>query len=285
MKEEKMFLKDVVANKVLTDESCREYTASIIALILNIDKNYVLKNLKLLESKVNLNINNKDQDVDVLLENDYAIINIEVNYSNNEQVREKNHAYIAQLLLRNTFPGKKYDMKRVIQINLNNFDFYEEKEFIYHSLTMEEKYHKPRNDKRDIYDIDLDILQKMPYTEIEKLSEKDLQWLLYIFVCQDEVLRSSLYQSNPMMKKVQRKLEDLTSEFDKILYYNREEIYGSEIKKQAREEGLQEGRQEGRQEEKLKIAKNLLKYGMSNKDIAENTSLSIVEIEKLREAE
>jgi predicted transposase/invertase (TIGR01784 family) len=49
----------------------------------------------------------------------------------------------------------------------------------------------------------------------------------------------------------------------------------------ARREGRQEGRQEGKLEEKQEIASKMKKRGVSFDQIAEDTGLSIGEIEKL----
>ena len=274
---EKVFLKDKVATKILKDESCREYVASIIACVLNIEKEYVMENLRLLDTEVNLNVHNKEQELDALFENDMAIINIEVNYKNTERSRKKNSIYIAQLILRQTYPRKDYLLsKPVIQINLNNFDYYGQNEFLYHSVTMEEKYHIERKDEnREIYDINLDFLSELEYTEIEKLSERDLKWLLYIFVCQDEKLRTSLYEGNGMMGKVEKKMEDFMKEFDSILYYDHDEFERLNRKDSAYKLGKEEGI--------IETAKKMLSSNILPEQISEWTGLTIEEIEKLKE--
>ena len=86
---------------------------------------------------------------------------------------------IAQLIIRQTFPGELYNIKPIVQINVDCFDAYLKNEFIYHSVMMEEKYHIKRRDSNiDIYDINLDFLSELDYNQIRNLSEKDLKWLL-----------------------------------------------------------------------------------------------------------
>lgn len=76
MIKEKIFIKDVFITKLLKAEECREYLVSIISAVLQIDKNYVANNLKLLDTEVNQNIHNKDQEVDLLVENKEMVVNI-----------------------------------------------------------------------------------------------------------------------------------------------------------------------------------------------------------------
>ncbi len=137
MIKEKTFLRDIIITKLLKAEECREYLASIIAAVLKIEKNYVMENLRLLDTEVSQNIHNKDQEVDVIAENNEMIINIEINTVNTRQSRIKNNTYIAQLILRQTAPGKIYNIKPIVQINVDCFDVYMKNEFIYHSVMME----------------------------------------------------------------------------------------------------------------------------------------------------
>lgn len=257
MVKEKMFLRDVVATKILKAEECREYLASIIAAVLEIDKNYVLNNLKLLDTEVSQNIHNKDQEVDILVENQEMVVNIEINTLNTKQSRMKNNAYIAQLIIKQTFPGKLYNIKPIVQINVECFDAYLKNEFIYHSVMMEEKYHIKRMDSNiDIYDINLDFLSELDYNQVRNLSETDLKWLLYIFVCQDETLKRNLYSGNSMMRKVEKKMEEFMKEFNSLFYYNHEEFRKRDIE-EYREELRKEMEKELREEIKVELRKEL----------------------------
>ena len=63
------------------------------------------------------------------------------------------------------------------------------------------------------------------------------------------------------------------SYYQKKLYTDRDELQAAEARGEAR----------GKNEEKIMIAKNLLKAGLSNNLIAESTGLSIEEIAKLKD--
>ncbi len=272
----KIFLDDIIVPKILKSEECREYLVSIIAAVLGMDKEYVMKNLKLIDTEINENIRNKDGEVDAIVENDEMFINIEVNTKKSKQSQIKNSVYIAHLVIRQTKPGELYKMKPVVQINVDGFDRYNKNEFIYHSVVMEEKHHiKRENVFIDIYDINLDFLSKIDYNQIKKLSEKDLKWLLYIFVCQDENLMKNLYSENGMMKKVGKKMEDFMKEFDRLLVYDRIAFKEAE----AREEGLEEGREKGLKEGMQQGIKQGIKEG-KKEGIREGSKQSTIEIAK-----
>ena len=283
MVENKIFLDDKVVPKLLKSEECREYLISIIAAVLNIDKEYIMDNLRLIDIEVNENIKNKDQEVDVIVENDEIIVNVEINTSNTKESRIKNHIYIAHLVIRQTKPGSPYRIKPVVQINVDAFDIYKKNEFIYHSVVMEKKHHIERKDTYfEIYDINLDFLSKMNYNQIKNLSDKDLKWLLYIFVCQDKKLNKILYSENKMMKKVRYKMDDFMKEFDQILVYDYRKFKEAELK-EMREERMKKATEKGEKKKSIEIAKRLLSLKfMDVEQISEITSLTIKELEKLK---
>lgn len=273
---ERMYLKDTVAAKIFTDESCREYLITFIAVCLEMDPEDVRKNLRILDPKISLNKNIKNQVVDTVVENDTSIINIEINYNARKESMIKNTRYVAHLMLRNLLPGKKYlESKEIYQINLNNFDMYNKNEFIYHTFTRDAKYNIFREGYAKIIDINLDFLYQIDYNTIKAMDENDLMWLVYIFVCEDKNHRKELYQENPLMKKVYKKMDDLTGEFDDILFYNKEE-YESNV-------AFEMGEEKGKTETQLEIAKEMLKLNIPKDIILTTTKLSEKKLQALQQ--
>ncbi len=270
---EKKLLNDEYAKKIFRSEDCREYVASVIAVVLNLKKEYVMENLTLINPNVNINENVKDQEVDTVYDTKENYINIEINYRNSKVSKIKNSAYIAQLYLKQVKPGEKYQIKPIVQININNYDYYKKNKFIYHSYVMEEEYHIVRDKNIEIYDINLDLLSKMDYNEIEKMNERDLKWLLYIFVCEDKRLRKEVYGGSEMMKKVNKKVEDYEQALDAYLFYD---------KKALDEEGIRELYLQDYQKE---TAKKMLKKGIPVEDIVYYTELSIDDIKQIQKEE
>lgn len=234
----KKFLKDNFVKKLLRDEDCKEYLASIVASVLEVDKDYILDNIKLIDSEINQNHEIKDQEADAVFDQGDTIIDIEVNYTNGKRSRIKNNTYVTQLVLKQVRKGEEYvPVKPVIQINLNAFDMYKRKEFIYRSRVMEDKYRIEREDEYfEIYDINLDLLSKMNYNEVKELDESNLKWLLYILVCEDESIKEDIYKRNGMMEKVKEKMDDWEKKFDELMYIDPEEIRKLDLRDEAREE-------------------------------------------------
>ena len=270
MKTEKKLLKDEYAKKIFRSEECKEYVASIIAVLLHLKKEYVMENLTLIDPDVNVNKNVKNQEADIVYDAKDNYINIEINYQNSTELQLKNSAYIAQLYLKQVKPSKKYHIKPIIQINMNNYDFYKKKKFIYHSYIMEERYHIARDKNIEIYDINLDLLSEMNYNEIEKMNERDLKWLLYIFVCEDKKLREEVYGGNEMMKKVNEKVEDYEKALDAYLFYD---------KKVIEDAGMY---QMGVDDNKKEVAKKMLEDNVNIDLIMKYTSLTQDEIEDIK---
>ena len=143
---------------------------------------------------------------------------------------------------------------------------------------MEEEYHISRDKNIEIYDINLDLLSKIDYNEIEKMNERDLKWLLYIFVCEDRKLREEVYGGSEMMKKINKKVEDYEKALDAYLFYDKKQLEEAGIYQM----GVDEGIIQGEKKKAIETAKRLLEMGvLDHNQIAEATELSIDKIEDL----
>ncbi len=139
---------------------------------------------------------------------------------------------------------------------------------------MEEKFHIKRSEEIEIVDINLEKIGELSYNDIRREDNNSLETLLYIFTCEDKEKREELYRNNEIMKKVNDKLNDLTDDFDSILFYDREEF--------RRLESEELGEKFGRAEEKKEIAKKMLNKDKPLEEIMEFTGLTIEEIKKLQ---
>ena len=267
IKKEAKYLKDEYAKKLLKEEDCKEYVASIIASVLDLPKDYVVNNLKLLNNEISINEHVKNQEADAVFDLDEHIVNIEINYNNSIELQTKNTGYIAQLYLTQIKPGENYPkIKPIVQINLNNYDVFNKNEFIYHSVVMETKHHIIRNKDIEIFDINIDLLNEIDYNEIEKLNERDLRWLLYIFVCGDKRLREEVYGESEMMKKVNDKIDDYQAFLNQWLYYDKEYLDNCGI----------------RYKFQIETAKKMLEKNFSIIDIIDCTGLTQDQIENIK---
>ena len=128
------------------------------------------------------------------------------------------------------------------------------------------------NDPRhlDLYviDINLDYLRNLGYNNIRNANE--LEKLLYLFVCSDEEQLDELYEGDKMMGSIREEANQLVSDLDLMLYYDKEDL-----QRQIGEERYEDGKKE--------VAKKMLKKGYDISDISEMTNLSIEDIEALKD--
>ena len=274
-KEKTKYLEDKVASIIFTDESTREYVECIVSSALNIPLEIVKDNLTLLTPKVNSNINIQYSEVDAIYENNTSIINIEINYQNYNTLDVKNMKYVCHLVLKQTKINDKYPkLKPIYQININNFDVFNEGKFIYRSYIMEETLHKKRNDFISIIDINVDFLSNIDYNKIMEEEEYSLERMLYIFVCNNKNILDKLYLGVEIMEKVREKISALTEDFDRELYYDREEL----INRYSYEEGYKTASKN----RNIEIATSMLKKHISEPDILEITGLTQEELDLLK---
>src|SRR5574344_2453092 len=257
------FLKDAVARKIFTDIELKDYLISVICAAFKFDPKYI-QDIELVQTDVSDNINLKNVELDSCFENENGVYNIEINYTKYNTLKVKNTIYLCHLLIRQTRPGQDYDnVKRIYQLNINNFDIFGKNRLLYTSKIMETELHLVRDDLFVIADVNVDYLSKMDYNIIRKEKENSLEKLLYIFSCNDFNKLDQIYLNDEIMKKVVKKLDSLTEAFDNNLYYNREDLLNRGAYSEGKAEGIAEGKvegiAEGKEETKLKILKNMLK--------------------------
>lgn len=262
------FLSDKVSTIILTDEKLRDYVTSIISKVSGIDYDLLAKTLVLDNERINANINSKYSEVDAIYHSDDIIFDIEVNLSKGMSTEKKNFRYICNSILKQVPPGSKDEFKNVYQINISDYDILNKGDFIYQSSIIEEKYHLVRSDFIKIIDINIDYLRNKDYNKIKEEGTDSLEYLLYIFICNDENKRNKLYSDDEIMTKVNKKLEELTKQMDEV-FLDKEE-YWKEV-----------SYEEGAKAEKINISKNLLNLGISIDDITKATGLTKEEIENL----
>lgn len=285
MSKEKKYLKDNVAGIIFNSSDCIEYVESIVSAAIGVDKKEIAGNLTLMTPRISENINIKNSNADAIYENNTSIINIEINYHKSKTTNMKNLRYVCQLLLKQTRPNEKIDLKPIIQININNYDVFNKQKFIYRSYIMESELHQKRDDTISIIDINVDLLSEIDYNNI-KGGKDSLEYLLYIFVNNNERVLTKLYSSDIIMKKVQERMSALSSDFLDGLYYDHEEFNKQAAYDEAYEKGIEEGIEagieQGEKAKALEIAKNLLKLNIKNEDIIKATGLKIAELQIIK---
>lgn len=183
--------------------------------------------------------------------------------------------------------GEKYDLLQpVYSLNLVNDIFEPELEEYYHYYRLVHMQHS----ERVINGLQL-VFVELPKFTPHTYSEKKMQilWLRYLTEI-DEKTREVPEEllENPEIKKAVTVLEESAFTPEQLLGYEKfwdiisvEKTLVSSAERKGKEEGKKEGIEEGKKEEKLLIASNAKKQGLSLDIISSLTGLSVEEIEKL----
>ncbi len=177
----KKFLRDDVASKLFSDDSLRDYVILVISGATDIDVKTLEDTLHLDTPRINELGDKKQIYADVVYKTDEAILNNEINFNYSAYAMNKNLRYVCHLLLSQVNQGMKDIYNKVIQINIDNFDFFGENRFLYKSYLIEASLVKKRSDLLEIIDINIinmDYLRKLSYNKIKQMDEVCLERLL-----------------------------------------------------------------------------------------------------------
>ena len=265
MNNQNKLLYDVVIKKLLSSntETLKRYVKKILEEITKKE----IQNLKLIHPNIGINKNVVNSEVDLIYETEDTYYNIEVNRRYTKEIEKKNLAYLHQLSLRSIKKSKDYvKSKKVVQINLNNYDRFQKQEFVYKTKLIEENKYIQRNEEIEIYDVNLDYLDKVGYNYTKK---NKLAKYLYLLVEEDEEKIKKIYEGDELLMDVKKEAERIMENFDALLYYDPYEL------------GMKDGRDEGRDMEKKETAMNFIKEGVDLGIISKATNLDMQELEKM----
>ena len=265
MNNQNKLLYDVVIKKLLSSntETLKRYVKEIFEEITRKE----IKNLKLIHPNIGINKNAVNSEVDIVYETEDTYYNIEVNKEYSKKLDKKNLVYLHQLSLRSVKKSKDYvNSKKVVQINLNNYDRFKEGKFLYKSSIMEENISLKRNEEIEIYDVNLDYLRKVGYNYIKK---NKLAKYLYLLVEEDEEKIKKIYEGDELLMDVKKEAERIMENLDALLYYDPEELW----KDIGRDEGIDIGKKE--------TASNLIKEGIDLGIISKATNLEMQELQQM----
>ncbi len=200
---------------------------------------------------------------------------------------ERTMFYWAKMYTMQINPGDTYDkLKKCITINILDFECIPVKKIhtTYH-LAEDETGHK----LTDILEVHFVELPKLLDKEIVKdENEAIVQWMEFIDAKSKGVMEM-LAKKNNDIKKAYDILQIISKdEKARMAYEAREaEVRDQLIRiKSAREKGIEEGIEKGIEkgetEKAIKVAKNLLKMGISIKQVAEATEIAVEKVEEIR---
>lgn len=284
-KEEKrhVYLQDKYAIKILRDERNRDYLFKIICAATGISEKDLEEDFEIVDIRIGTSTSNVEHEADLVLKSDQIYINLEVNYGYDNKVTDnKNLSYVCELILRQQpkgdTPGVYRNLKPIYQICLNGYDRFGLGRFIYTSKIMEESTHQVRSDMMTIKDINLDFLTKIEYTNIEKYERDSLEWLLYIFVCNNKTILDEVYVGDLIMEKIKSQLYELDENLDNYLFYDREALRQEAIFYAGEEEGKKKGFEQGLEKGREELIRTMFNNGISPENISKMTSISIEKV-------
>jgi len=164
-KDDYVLLHDKVAKKIFkSDDIGLEYTARIVSNVLDEDYEEIRKNIKPISDKISISSLLIDSEADVVYENDTIIIDLEINYDYGPNRASQEFSYISQLFLGQIKNKEKYtDVKKVVQIIIENYDFFKAGEFVYKVVLKENTLNLVEDANFLKYHISLDYLKDLDY--------------------------------------------------------------------------------------------------------------------------
>ena len=228
---------DTMFHVMLNNSSRKQYSAYLIALVLNLDYEKVYDSLIFVNNKLDREkYKDSGKTVDFVCRLNGKIIGIELNNNSSKASLERNISYAADLYKSKMVSGKEYDYETVIQININNFTF-EGNSKIIEEYSLRNEEGEKLTEKLKFIHIYLPNIRKKCYNK-EKLNV--LERLLLAF--NEEKNLNDITKGDRIMEEYVKESikasqdEEVIGLYDKELHL--EKLRLSELK-EAREKGIE----------------------------------------------
>ena len=282
---EKYFLKEIVSKKLFKNESIgKRLSAIIVSDVLGLDFNDVYNNIVISSEEIAFSSKTINSTADLIFNNndDKIIINIEINGYDGKHKRNQILSYVCQLFLGQIRKNSDYlNIKKVLQINIDTFDFLGYNDFMYDIYLMDKNHHEITSNEIQIVHLNLDYLRKVDYTIIK---ENELMKYLYFFVCGQDDLDEfvDICDGDKFMEKIIEEVKKISGE-ERIIPYMTEDEMKEFDRQYYGKIDREEGRLEGRKEKEREMIINFYNNNASLELISKSTGLSIDEIKKIIE--
>ena len=170
-------------------------------------------------------------------------------------------------------------MKNIVQIMIEDYDYFGKDEFLYEVGFMEKKLHILEGDIITKYHISLEKLKEIDYNSIK--YEKDaLKRILYMFVCNEENLEEA-YKGDTFMENVVKTAKEIAGKNGIPLFLSEAEVRRLDNEEAAIKEGYDAGYNTGALEKQTEMILNMYTKKYPIDVICDATNLSIDEIKKI----
>ena len=263
---------DTMFHVMLNNSSRKQYSAYLIALVLNLDYEKVYDSLIFVNNKLDREkYKDSSKTVDFVCRLNGKIIGIEMNNNSTKEALERNISYAADLYKSKMVSGEKYNYETVLQININNFTF-EGNNKIMEEYSLRNEEGEEFTKKLKYIHIYLPNIKKKCYNK-EKLSV--LERLLLTF--NEEENLSDITKGDRIMEEYVKDAKEASIKDEVIGLYDKE-LHLEKL----RLSELSEAKEEGIKIRNMEIAKELLNNNVSLDIIMKSTGLSKEEIESLK---
>ena len=286
---DKIFMNDNIAKKLFKNEKYgKKLSARVISDVIGADYEDVLNNIEPASDEIAFSALTVNSTADVIYHDDSVYFNIEINRYNTKSKPKQLESYVFQLFLSQLHNYKNYNnIKRIVQISIDAYDFFGQGEFMYKVSLMEEKHHIPYNDLISLIHLNVDYLRNKSYNQIVEENNK-LMLDLYFLICNDDDILDEIYERDDLMKKIVNEAKQIAGLEKMDLYLTDEEMIKQDeefIRQEGYKDGLAEGHAsglaEGRNERQNEMIINLYKNGISLDLISKSANLSIEEVQKI----
>lgn len=213
---------DPVFKSLLTNENNRGYLEDLISYVTKIPKEIISKNMVVVNNQLPIEkYNNKQMNTDILVEIEKNVINLEMNAQKEMGIFEKNAAYYQKLMVEQYKRSADYrNIKRVIQINFNDFKYFSDEDIIIKFQMTSENglYIDPIYG--EVYHVNLAILKKLWYNEGKKQSLNDFDLKLLMLCASERETLDELAERDESLMSVKKNIEELSDDEDIIGLYD-----------------------------------------------------------------
>ena len=268
--------------KLLNDEVARplfknsrvshELSARVLSEILKVDYNDIYNNMKIISEDMLFSTKTVDGETDMMLETDKLYVNIEFCYTRGSTRQKQTDSYIYAIFFKQVLKTEDYkNMKNIVQIMIEDYDYFGRNEFSYEVGFMEKNLHIPEDDLITKYHISLENLKGIDYNSIK--YEKDaLKRILYMFVCSEDKLEEA-YEGDEFMENVIKTAKEIAGKKKIPLFLPESEIRRLDNYEAAVNVGIEKARNE--------MILNMYKKNISINIISEVSGLTTIDIEKI----
>ena len=213
---------DPVFKSLLTNENNRGYLEDLISYVTKILKEIISKNMVVVNNQLPIEkYNNKQMNTDILVEIERNVINLEMNAQKEIGIFEKNAAYYQKLMVEQYKRSADYrNIKRVIQINFNDFKYFSDEDIIIKFQMTSENglYIDPIYG--EVYHVNLAILKKLWYNVGKKQSLNDFDLKLLMLCASGRETLDELAERDESLMNVKKNIEELSDDEDIIGLYD-----------------------------------------------------------------